>query len=161
MKINLEDAEYVVDLIAGDLPHDDAEDFFDEWLKTFDGRSRILENENWEFVEKPTTYEGSPAREILIYWDSNERLEEPMMIIVVAKNPTNWAKGYVYLTDGMLKDSGGKQVIIIFMMRITGNKTEKYLLKKSDYDVVQAMLENEGRKQITVIPQSINKTVIS
>jgi len=154
MNITLENAEYVVDLIADDLPYA-SEDFFDKWLKLGE------KDYNWEFVEQPTTYEGSPAREITIWWDSREhRLEEPMMIIVVAKKPRNWAKGYVYLTNGRLKDYNGKQVIVIFGIQITGNKTEKYMNKKSDYDLVQAMLKNEEQKQITLTPQSINKTVI-
>lgn len=154
MKINLENAEYVVDLIADDLPYNNG-DFFDKWLK-------LGENDyNWEFAEQPTTYEGSAAREIGVYWDSMEqRLEEPMAIIVVAKKPKDWAKGYVYLTNGRLKDYNGKQVIVVFEIQVTGNKTEKYMIKRTDYNQVQAMLESEERKQITLTPQSINKTVI-
>lgn len=155
MKINLENAEYIVDLIADDLPFNHEDAIFDKWLE-------LGENDyGWEFAEQPTTYEGIAAREIGVYWESREhRLEEPMAIIVVAKKPKDWAKGYVYLTNGRLKDFNGKQVIVIFGIQVTGNKTEKYVIKKADYDQVQAMLENEERKQITLIPQSINKTVI-
>jgi len=154
MQIDIEEAEYVVDLIADDMKKDDI-GFFDDWLALkrhdYDGE--------WEWFVTPTFYEGFPAQEYTVYWNSEKRYEEPMMILVIAKKPNDWAKGYVYMTNGRLKDYG-KQVIVIFGMQVTGNKTEKYMNKKSDYDLVQAMLENEEQKQITLTPQSMNRKVL-
>jgi len=157
MNIDLDNTEYVVDLIAKDLPYD-KNDFIDDWLNHWGPQ----EVSGWEFVEGPTTYEGSPAREITVLWDPERRNEEPMMIVVVAKKPNDWAKGYVYLTNGRLKDYNGKQFIVKFRLKVGKYANINYSMQKeTDYDKVQAMLEKEERKQITLIPQSINKTVIS
>jgi len=162
MEINLENAESVVGFIAMDLWRG-KNAFFDDWLNQSGRRRPAYKVSGWEFVEGLTTYEGSPAREITVLWDSERRNEEPMAIIVVAKKPKDWAKGYVYLTNGRLKDYNGKQVIVIFRIKTKDNETrvEKSMHKETDYDKVQAMLENEERKQITLPPQSINKAVIS
>ena len=157
MNIDLDNTEYVVDLIAKDLPYD-KNDFIDDWLNHWGPQ----EVSGWEFVEGPTTYEGSPAREITVLWDPERRNEEPMMIVVVAKKPNDWAKGYVYLTNGRLKDYNGRQFIVKFRLKVGKYANINYSMQKeTDYDKVQAMLEKEERKQITLIPQSINKTVIS
>ena len=156
MNIDLDNTEYVVDLIAKDLPYD-KNDFIDDWLNHWGPQ----EVSGWEFVEGPTTYEGSPAREITVLWDPERRNEEPMMIIVVAKKPNDWAKGYVYLTNGRLKDYNGKQFIVKFRLKVGKYANINYSMQKeTDYDKVQAMLEYEERKLKLVIPQSINKTVI-
>lgn len=157
MNIDLDTAEYVVDLIAKDLPYD-KNDFIDDWLNHW-GPEEVS---GWEFVDHmPTNYEGFPAREITVYWDPERRNEEPMMIIVVAKKPNDWARGYVYLTNGRLKDYNGRQFIVKFRLKVGEYANINYSMQKeTDYDKVQAMLEKEEKKQIMIIPQSINKTVI-
>ena len=156
MNIDLDNTEYVVDLIAKDLPYD-KNNFIDDWLNHWGPQ----EVSGWEFVEGPTTYEGFPAREITVLWDPERRNEEPMMIVVVAKKPNDWAKGYVYLTNGRLKDYNGRQFIVKFRLKVGKYANINYSMQKeTDYDKVQAMLEYEERKLKLVIPQSINKTVI-